>query len=784
MKYCRSALTLIAVALVLTGACMAAQVSVLYNFAADPISAEDCPGFGLPAAPIFDGKGNLYGTCNGITGGGVVYELTPNATVPWTRTLVYDNGLNLGNPNNSLIFDSKGNLYGTDNSGGDYGRGSVFELSPPAVAGAVWTYTRLYSFLNTGTDGQYPSGGVIFDGKGNLYGTTNTGGTNGTGTVFELLAPAVAGGVWTEQILYNFGVSGGGDGANPKNEALVFDTHGNLYGETYGGGTNPGSKGIAFELMPQPEGSWTEVLMHTFAEPGSADGQHPAGSLIIDKNGNVYGVTSSGTGFSTGSYGVVYELSPAAGGTWTETILHNFTGQPLDGSTPMAGLVMDSNGNLFGTTDSGGANGFDGAIYELSPNGSTWIENILFSFQGAGVDTLGYVPQTSLTLDSTGNLYGVTSEGGVVGGTGSGAVYEYMSTPTAALPTFIPDGGTFNSTQIVTVDDITAGVILCVTTDGTTPTATTPGTCSHGSALSSGQTVTVSTSETVMALATEIGYVNSAVASALFTILPPPPTISSLSPFVTNAGGGQFTLTVNGSNFASGAVVNWGSTVLTTSFVSATQLSSAVPATLILNPGTVDVTVTSSAETSAPAAFTILGPTVTFPIIVSLSPSSVTAGGTVPSLTVNGANFAGNAVVLWNGAALKTTYVSGNQLTAIVPGTDLLSAGTGLVTVLNPAPAKAISAAHPFAVLSAVPTITAASLEDLADGSGNRALVLSGTNFESGSTVDWNGSGIATTFINPWTISAVVTGAEYATRPATVKVTNPPSNISNGFEVQ
>jgi hypothetical protein len=359
-----------------------------------------------------------------------------------------------------------------------------------------------------------------------------------------------------------------------------------------------------------------------------------------------------------------------------------------------------------------------------------------------------------------------------------------MGTPTAALPTFIPDGGTFNSTQIVTVDDITAGVTLCVTTDGSTPAATTPGTCSHGSTLSSGGTITVSTSETVMALATESGYVNSSVASAPFTILPPPPTISSLSPFVIPAGGGQFSLTVNGANFASGATVNWGSTVLATSFVTAIKLTAVVPATLILNPGTVDITVTSSGETSAPAPFTILGPNVTFPIILSLSPSSFTVGNPVPSLIVTGANFATNAVVLWNGAVLKTNPVSSNELTAIIPGTDLTSADTGLVTVVNPAPVKAISAAQPFAVLSAVPTITAASLADLADGSGNRALVLSGTNFESGSTVDWGGLSIAPTFINPWTITAVVTGTEYTTRPATVKVTNPPTNTSNGFEVQ
>src|SRR5208282_4315371 len=250
-----------------------------------------------------------------------------------------------------------------------------------------------------------------------------------------------------------------------------------------------------------------------------------------------------------------------------------------------------------------------------------------------------------------------------------------------------------------------------------------------------------------------------------------PPTISSLSPSVTAAGGAGFTLQINGSNYFAGATAMWGSTALTTTYVNATQLTALVPAALIASAGSAEVTVTSlgGALASAPATFTI-APSSTFPLLLSLSADSTTAGGPQFTLTVDGANFAANAVVLWNGSERATQYVSSTQLTATILATDIKTQGTDLVTVVNPAPIAATSAALPFAVRSSTPvaTITSASLTDTADGNGNYALTLTGTNFVPGSTVLWNGNSLTTTYASPYQIMAVVPTADYLLLPVVV----------------
>src|ERR1019366_934096 len=207
----------------------------------------------------------------------------------------------------------------------------------------------LYSFIHNGTDGGFPQAGLIFDAAGNLYGTTSEGGTSsscsgGCGTVFELTP--TAGGGWTEKVLHNFN-SNGTDGANPY-AGLIFDAAGNLYGTTTVGGTY--YYGTVFELTPTAGGGWTEKVLHSFNYNGT-DGNNPQASLTIDAAGNLYGTTSGGGTY--GNYkGTVFELTPAAGGDWTETVLHNFVGP--DGAAPLAGLIFDAAGNLYGTTSGGG----------------------------------------------------------------------------------------------------------------------------------------------------------------------------------------------------------------------------------------------------------------------------------------------------------------------------------------------------------------------------------------------------------------------------------------------
>ncbi len=253
----------------------------------------------------------------------------------------------------------------------------------------------LHVFLDDLVDGTTPQAGLIFDAAGNLYGTTVGGGPTGDGTVFEL-SPA-GGGNWTEKVLWNFG--NGADGAEPV-AGLIFDAAGNLYGTTSLGGTS--NSGIVFELMPGAGGTWTEKVLHNF---NYNDGDEPAAGLIFDAAGNLYGTTYEG-GLD---FGVVFELSPGAGGSWTEKVLYSFSGEPTDAASPQAGLIFDITGNLYGTTKFGGTSGA-GAVFELSPaGGGTWTEKVLWSF-GNGAD--GGSPVAGVIFDATGNLYGTTSAGG------------------------------------------------------------------------------------------------------------------------------------------------------------------------------------------------------------------------------------------------------------------------------------------------------------------------------------------------------------------------------------
>jgi uncharacterized repeat protein (TIGR03803 family) len=316
-------------------------------------------GYAPSAGLIFDAAGNLYGTTQyggGANAYGTVFELTPAGGGNWTETVLYSfrSGTDGAVPGAGLIFDAAGNLYGTTTAGGP-NNGTVFELTPTTAGG--WTEQVLYRFCSQAncTDGQYPYGSLIFDAAGNLYGTTEFGGTYGAGTVFKL-TPA-AGGGWTETVLYSFGR--GTDGASPL-VGLIFDVVGNLYGTTTFGGTY--GAGTVFELTPTAGGGWTETVLHSFNPNNGTDGFNPYAGLIFDAAGNLYGTTYYG-----GSYGggTVFELTPAAGGGWTETVLRSF-GNGTDGFWPYAGLIFDHAGNLYGTTEYGGTHNY-GTVFELTP---------------------------------------------------------------------------------------------------------------------------------------------------------------------------------------------------------------------------------------------------------------------------------------------------------------------------------------------------------------------------------------------------------------------------------
>jgi hypothetical protein len=225
--------------------------------------------------------------------------------------------------------------------------GSVFRLSPPGHSGGAWTETVLYRFSVNGLSD--PHGGVILDAKGNLYGTTYTGGLGpyDIGGVFELSPPSGGEGKWTLTPLFEFDNSDGG----APNGSLIFDKAGNLYGTTLIGGTS--GYGTAFELSPPASGSgaWTETILHNFLTNG--DGNSPLANLIFDGQGNLYGTNWWGGEFGEYNAGTVFQLSPSAGGGWTETTLHNF-GSGDDGSEPTGGLIFGPDGLLYGTASQGG----------------------------------------------------------------------------------------------------------------------------------------------------------------------------------------------------------------------------------------------------------------------------------------------------------------------------------------------------------------------------------------------------------------------------------------------
>jgi uncharacterized repeat protein (TIGR03803 family) len=319
-------------------------------------------------------------------------------------------------PQAGLILDADGNLYGTALQGGVYGYGTVFKLS--AGPGGGWKETVLHSFNSNGHDGVSSVAGLIFDKEGNLYGTTYYGGNGpctsgqfpGCGTVFKL-AP-LGGGKWQETVIYNF--MAGSDGAFPAS-SLTLDAAGNLYGTTASGGLGPCTFGgyvgcgTVFDLVPST-GGWTETVLHSFG--GGTDGQFLDGGVVMDSTGNVYGTTEQGGNSScyhNYGCGTIFKLA-LSNGVWTKTTLYTFSGSP-DGGWPVGNLVFDGAGSLYGVTLEGGGQGV-GTAFELMSVSGNWTETVLHRFCSRMNCDDGALPFAGLIFDQAGNLYGTTGFGG------------------------------------------------------------------------------------------------------------------------------------------------------------------------------------------------------------------------------------------------------------------------------------------------------------------------------------------------------------------------------------
>jgi uncharacterized repeat protein (TIGR03803 family) len=372
---------------------------------------------------LFDSAGHIFGTTpSGGNGGGVIFRLN-NRDGVWNYEAAYTfkrydlaHGVTDGQlPVVGLIMDAAGNLYGTTTAGGTCtvnpgnGCGTVFKLTPNASGG--WDERILYNFcsLTNCADGEGPLGGVVLDSAGNLYGTTYGGGAHDGGTVFKLNPNGL------ETVLYSFPFKPVANVSNPTG-SLLFDAAGNLDGTALSGGPAnsqfPQGVGGVFQLVHSASGNgWTEHVLHLFT--GGSDGANPPGNLVIDSSGNLYGTATRGGNFG---FGDVFQLAPAGNGTYQLSTLYSFQGGS-DGGEPTSGLARDAAGNLYGVADPGGNN--LGVVFELSPaGGGAWSESILHTFSG-GTD--GWFPFGGVILDGAGNIYGTTELGGVPNG---GVVFE------------------------------------------------------------------------------------------------------------------------------------------------------------------------------------------------------------------------------------------------------------------------------------------------------------------------------------------------------------------------
>jgi uncharacterized repeat protein (TIGR03803 family) len=325
-------------------------LNVLHAFTGGSVGSTD--GGGPAARVVFGPNGTLYGstTLGGNSNTGVVYNLGPASRFSKETILYTFTGGNDGNrPSGDLLFDQTGNIYGTTGRGGATANGVVFELTP---SGKGFTEDVLYTFTG-GNDGGTPLSGVISDAGGNLYGTATAGGAFGFGAVFELTGTGPS---RTEQTLYSF--QNGSDGNTPSG-GLIFDALGNLYGTTSSGGAGGG--GTVFKLTPSGGGSFTFTLLFSFTGSGVTSATGPAATLTMDAAGNIYGTTTNDGAFGQGS---VFKLTPSGGG-YTFTSLHDFTGG-TDGGRPFSNVVFDAAGNLYGTSLQGGADAA-GVVFEITP---------------------------------------------------------------------------------------------------------------------------------------------------------------------------------------------------------------------------------------------------------------------------------------------------------------------------------------------------------------------------------------------------------------------------------
>jgi hypothetical protein len=409
------------------------RFSLLHSFTGPPDG-----GWPTIGRLVFDKAGNLYGATNlggsgdcrlrgRRAGCGTIFELRPRRHGGWTERIIYSfKSLADGAaPYSTLTLDSAGDIYGVTISGGNrgcltsleyHGCGTVFELVPHRGA---WKKHLLHAFSG-GSDGGHPSGGLILD-EGMLYGIARCGGGSyscygsgaGAGVFFGL---ARSGTHWTESVLCIFNQETGGYPAGD----LTAQGRNTIFGTT--------AASIYEMSRSSPSVQWRETTLYLFPEGDQSTGRSPTGGLALDGSGNLYGVTAQGGDYSTCSQGcgVIFELSGSSGSSWSETVLHTFSGGS-DGASSSAGVAMNAAGTLFGTTLNGGdlnCNGGVGCgvVFSLTPRGTASTEHVIHTFENGATD--GAFPRSAVVLGSNGRTYGSTWYGGPGSSFGNGTVYE------------------------------------------------------------------------------------------------------------------------------------------------------------------------------------------------------------------------------------------------------------------------------------------------------------------------------------------------------------------------
>jgi hypothetical protein len=489
-------------------------------------------------------NGSLFGTtqlggnstespCSGSIGCGTVFELLPPpaGSTTWTKTLLYSFNLADGEEPLGLVADASGALYGTTLT-------TVFQLAPPAGGSGNWTFTELHGYSG-GVDGSGPNPDLLIDSGGVIYGSTPDGGSFGHGTVFSITPPAGGVGTWSYLHLHDF--EGPPNDGGAPNGGLQGGA-GDLWGTTQGGGTDSG--GSIFELRQEIEGSplYTAIQQYSFSGTGS-DGGIPLAGLFRADDGSYWGTASQGgvvdATYCSNGCGVVFQLTRKLVHlqlVWEYAVVSDFDGTAsADGLYPNTALGADHNGSLYGMTLDGGDT--FGTVFELadaaailpaatpvfSPAGGNYTTaqtvmitdstpgaTIYYTTDGTTPTKSSSVYSEAITVSSTEKLKADAMATGYLRSAVASATYTIE--PRAATPVFSPKGGTYSAAKMVKISDATPGATIYYTTDGTKPT--------KSSSVYTGP-ITVSSTEKLKAEALATGYLWSSLASATYTIDPP-----------------------------------------------------------------------------------------------------------------------------------------------------------------------------------------------------------------------------------------------------------------------